>query len=152
MCTPDLLIFIQFIGKYFVLQTFDNILYYTYIPNESLFKTTEVYNFTVHIKTFFCSARVEKLFNVVLHLLNNTIIGGLSQNGMSFLFAGLMVKLLKLIVTYLYFLLMTSAWCFSLLLPLLSLASATLQKKEACTQFFALEKSFKICYVCVKRK
>ena len=63
-----------------------------------------------------------------------------------------MVKLLKLIVTYLYFLLMTSAWCFSLLLPLLRLASATLQKKEACTQFFALEKSFKICYVCVKKK
>ena len=29
-------------------------------------------------KYFFCSARVEKLFNVVLHWLNNTIIGGLS--------------------------------------------------------------------------
>ena len=68
MCTPDLLIFIQFIGKYFVLQTFDNILYYTYIPNESLFKTTKVYNSTVHIKIFFLLSQSGKTFQCSITL------------------------------------------------------------------------------------
>ena len=32
------------------------------------------------------------------------------------------------------------------------LYTITLQKKEGCAQLFALEKFFKICFVCVKRK
>ena len=40
----------------------------TYIPNESLFKTTKVYNSTVHIKIFFLLSQSGKTFQCSITL------------------------------------------------------------------------------------